>query len=234
MDAAIVGNKIAESRKKKNLTQTQLGEKLGVSNRTVSKWEKGNGYPDITILPALAKTLEISIDALLSEDGTGEAGPKNEERSRGSISPSLYLILAYVFTAVGSLIIFLAELINLHYRPFSPQEVIVLLVGVLPLGTGAALYFIGKSKYEYRYSELPEKAFVAFLLYWPVFLIGPMLFAYNLFDALDFKEIIPYPASFILQLLCFFGPILLYCVFVGIRISKRRKNKTGSSRKIVR
>ena len=49
----------------KKLTQSELGERLGVSFQAVSKWERGETLPDISILPALADILETSIDYIL-------------------------------------------------------------------------------------------------------------------------------------------------------------------------
>ena len=47
MDQEKVGRFIAALRKEKNLTQEQLAEKLGISNKTVSRWEQGKGFPDV-------------------------------------------------------------------------------------------------------------------------------------------------------------------------------------------
>ncbi len=66
MDAKITGKLINSRRKEKGLTQIQLAEILNVSNRAVSKWENGDGFPDITLLPDISKALEISIDELLT------------------------------------------------------------------------------------------------------------------------------------------------------------------------
>lgn len=55
----------ANRRKELNLTQAQIAEYVGVSRAAVSKWEKGQSYPDITLLPKLAKFFNTSIDALL-------------------------------------------------------------------------------------------------------------------------------------------------------------------------
>lgn len=57
--------KLAELRKKKNLTQQELGDFLGVSHQTISKWENGIVYPDISILPQLSSCFGVSVDALL-------------------------------------------------------------------------------------------------------------------------------------------------------------------------
>jgi len=60
-----VGNLIRYLREEKGLSQSQLGKKIGVSNKTISKWENGRGYPDTLILLSLANELEITVDELL-------------------------------------------------------------------------------------------------------------------------------------------------------------------------
>ncbi len=65
MDNIETGKLIAELRKKLGLTQQQLTDKLNLSNKTISKWEAGNGSPDISNLPVLAEALGISVDELL-------------------------------------------------------------------------------------------------------------------------------------------------------------------------
>ena len=60
-----VGEQIAALRKAKGLTQSELGERIGVSFQAVSKWERGETLPDITLLPDLAKILETTIDYIL-------------------------------------------------------------------------------------------------------------------------------------------------------------------------
>lgn len=66
MDTKKIGAFIAMNRKKKGLTQEQLGEKLGVSNKTISRWENGNYMPDLSLLQPLSKELDISLNELLS------------------------------------------------------------------------------------------------------------------------------------------------------------------------
>lgn len=60
-----IGNFITEKRKEKNLTQAQLAEKLGVSNKTISKWENGKCMPDYGIIENLCKELGITIQELI-------------------------------------------------------------------------------------------------------------------------------------------------------------------------
>ena len=66
MDLSITGKFIAERRKEKGFTQVKLAEKLNVSEKTISKWECGNGFPDTTLILPLCEALEISANELLS------------------------------------------------------------------------------------------------------------------------------------------------------------------------
>lgn len=54
-----IGEVIREKRKELELTQEQVAQRLGISAPAVNKWERGSTYPDITILPALARLLKI-------------------------------------------------------------------------------------------------------------------------------------------------------------------------------
>ena len=60
-----IGKRISEYRKKKNLKQDELAEKLGVSPQAVSKWENDLSCPDISLLPEISKILGVSIDELV-------------------------------------------------------------------------------------------------------------------------------------------------------------------------
>lgn len=66
MDQIKVGNFIAAMRKEKGLTQESLGERLGVTNKTISRWETGKYMPDIDKLQELSTCLGVSVNELLS------------------------------------------------------------------------------------------------------------------------------------------------------------------------
>ena len=66
MDQIKTGKFIATLRKEKELTQEHLGEKLGVTNKTISRWENGNYMPDIEMLSLLSKEFDVSINELIS------------------------------------------------------------------------------------------------------------------------------------------------------------------------
>ena len=66
MDNKKIGKLIADLRKKQGLTQQELGDKVGVGFRAVSKWERGITLPDITIINEVSRILGISSDELLA------------------------------------------------------------------------------------------------------------------------------------------------------------------------
>ena len=66
MEEKSIGKFIKQLRKEKNLSQKDLGSILGVSSKTISKWECGNGMPDITLLDKLSKSLDINVEELLT------------------------------------------------------------------------------------------------------------------------------------------------------------------------
>jgi len=72
MDQEKIGKFIAEIRKEKNLTQEQLAEKLGVTDRAISKWENGRGMPDLSLMKPLCNELGITINDLLSGERIGK------------------------------------------------------------------------------------------------------------------------------------------------------------------
>lgn len=61
-----IGQFIAECRKGKHMTQQELADKLGITDKAISKWENGRSMPDISLLESLTKELDITINELLS------------------------------------------------------------------------------------------------------------------------------------------------------------------------
>lgn len=81
MDQKKIGKFIAEKRKEQNLTQMQLAEKLGITDRAVSKWENGKALPDASLMLQLCEILHITVNDLLSgeEIGMENKNQKNEQ-----------------------------------------------------------------------------------------------------------------------------------------------------------
>ena len=77
MNQLVTGKFIALKRKQKNLTQEQLAEKLGVSNKTISKWETGKCMPDYSIVKSLCEELEVTVAELMD----GEISEENSVRT---------------------------------------------------------------------------------------------------------------------------------------------------------
>ena len=82
-----IGNKILELRKKNNLSQEALAEKIGVTRQTISKWELGETAPDIKQAKELSKVFNVSLDELTDNDikNVLEAKVSNTEKLAGII-----------------------------------------------------------------------------------------------------------------------------------------------------
>ena len=112
MDQIKIGKFIAECRKKNNLTQMQLAEKLNITDRAISKWENGKAMPDSSIMLDLCNELKISVNELLSGEMINMEN-KNEkqeqllinmakevEQKNKIIWTSMWVIMGVSFTAL--------------------------------------------------------------------------------------------------------------------------------------
>ena len=81
MNQKDIGQFIATKRREQNLTQEQLAEKIGVSNKTVSKWETGKTMPDYSVVEPLCEALNISVSELISgkEKEQEQTNPSQDE-----------------------------------------------------------------------------------------------------------------------------------------------------------
>ena len=82
MDLKKNGRFLSEIRKEQGLTQKQLAEQIGVSDKTISKWECGHGFPDVSMMMPLCQTLHISINELVS----GERISANEYLEKAEVT----------------------------------------------------------------------------------------------------------------------------------------------------
>jgi transcriptional regulator with XRE-family HTH domain len=95
MDNREFGSRIAEARKKNGMTQKELAELLDVTDKAVSKWECGKGFPEITLLPKLSRILGIKPEDLLSDrTASTETRPEIQSGSmnKESIEPQVELV----------------------------------------------------------------------------------------------------------------------------------------------
>ena len=96
MKKQTLGTRIAELRKEHAMTQLNLAEKMGVTDKAVSKWERDLSCPDVSSLPRLAEILEVSIDELMQTKPKNSSDDK-KEKIRGIMS----LILKVIPLAMG-------------------------------------------------------------------------------------------------------------------------------------
>ncbi len=103
MKAKSLGQKICSLRKEKGMTQNDLAEKMNVTDKAVSKWERDLSYPDINSIPRLAETLNVSVEELLN-------AKKVEEKSKGKIVEIIDTALVGVGMAMGICVTILSAL----------------------------------------------------------------------------------------------------------------------------
>ena len=88
VDQIKIGRFIAELRKEQSMTQRNLAEKLGVTDRAISKWENGRGMPDVSLMKPLCEILGISVTELLN----GECA--EDVVSMNNVEVTVYEVLA--------------------------------------------------------------------------------------------------------------------------------------------
>ena len=166
MDQIKIGKFIAECRKKNNLTQMQLAEKLNITDRAISKWENGKAMPDSSIMLDLCNELKISVNELLSgevikvenynkiaEENLLEMERQKEEKDRQLLR--LEVIIGYISSITFLVLIFVASYIEMS----SWLRAMLILFGsiVFAVGVGNAVkieqtagyYECGKCHYKY-------------------------------------------------------------------------------------
>ena len=135
MDQIRIGAFISQLRKEKNMTQKDLAEKLGITDRAISKWETGRGMPEVSLMKPLCEALDISINELLS----GERIEQKDYREKSEFNflntmdytqkkikkNTLFRKLVIAFLVIALLTVLLlmdARVITRRY--FSPNEYI--------------------------------------------------------------------------------------------------------------
>ncbi len=100
-----MGMMIAAKRKELGMTQLELAEKMGVTDKAVSKWERGLAYPDVSSLPKLAEILGLSVDELM-QTKTKAVESEVKKSARNIVS----LIFRAVCLAMGVAVVVLSTL----------------------------------------------------------------------------------------------------------------------------
>ena len=143
MDQIKIGRFISERRKQANLTQTQLAEQLGITNRAVSKWETGKALPDASIMLQLCGILGITVNELLSgeviamENYHQELEKKLIEMVKEKEQADKRLLTLEVVIGIMSIIVLLVPCILAAYLPMADWlRVVLIFVGFIPCLAG--------------------------------------------------------------------------------------------------
>lgn len=160
MDAKTTGKIINSRRKEKGLTQIQLAELLNVSNRAVSKWENGDGFPDITLLPLISKELDITIDELLTgekpepiikvvESNIGQRSKLINDFKIGFVAA---LFMAFFAALLGSI----TELYCIWAFPilfYTHWEIMFAAVSLFSIIAGNLVFFVSITRLHLQFSK---------------------------------------------------------------------------------
>ena len=127
-----IGETIANLRKQKGMTQSELAEKMNVTDKAVSKWERDLSCPDINTISKLADVLDVSVEELLKT--------KKQDYSNNKIKDLINLILKAVAIAMGIGVVVL----NILDKIETKSSIIMLGIGMFCIG----LYLFDKNEKE--------------------------------------------------------------------------------------
>ena len=140
MDLIKIGKFIAECRKKNNLTQMQLAEKLNITDRAVSKWETGKTLPDSSIMLALCDILKITVNDLLSgevitvdnynaelEKKLVEMVKEKEQADKRLLNTEI--VMGVICVAIMLAMVIVASVVNMEEW----LRITLILIGLVPL-----------------------------------------------------------------------------------------------------
>ena len=145
MDQVKIGRFIKAMRKEKNLTQREVAERLNISEKTVSKWETGNGMPEVSLMLPLCELLEISVNELLSgerldEKRYFEKAEQNimsliQERAEAKKKIIIAIITVVVISIAGIAIVLIAGLLEME----TWLRIVLTVFAFVVIGTGIGL-----------------------------------------------------------------------------------------------
>ena len=176
MDQIKVGAFLKDLRKEKGITQEQLAEKLGVSGRTISRWETGKNMPDISLLVEIAEFFDVSIPEIIkgerkSENMKNETKEVAETMSDYAKAEKEQLIKSFRNMSIIGLIALLVYMvlretgvydrnIFLQYMYGISESLIYVTVLMFPLYTTGLLSKIRINRANYKFSSVPRPAMI--------------------------------------------------------------------------
>ena len=171
MDQIKIGGFLKDLRKEKGITQEQLAEKLGVSGRTISRWETGNNMPDISLLVEIAEFFDVSIPEIIkgerkSEDmkeETKEVAETMSDYARAEKEQLLKSIRNMSILGLAALLFFMVLNITgaydrnnlLRYAYGISEALIYVTVVMFPLYTTGLLSKLRINRTNYKFNSIP-------------------------------------------------------------------------------
>lgn len=138
MNSVEIGKFIADCRKEKGLTQQQLADQLQITNKAVSKWETGNGMPDILLLQELASILNVTVDEILDGkrhnnevDSSKVVVPSSEENKATQSSPIEDDVTAHSSDSTHNITDYLVQKAITKYKLMGAISMVFAVVGII-------------------------------------------------------------------------------------------------------
>lgn len=157
MNQLLVGKFITQKRKGKNLTQEQLAEKIGVSNKTISKWETGKCMPDYSVIELLCEELNITLAELMNgeEDEKSIHTYDNEQimkmlKEIQNLKAKKKLIIGFILLVMGGVMMALSQIFGgTDIQDFLSGFMLGLSIGEFLVGVFLLAYYLAyKNKRE--------------------------------------------------------------------------------------
>lgn len=190
MNQEKIGKFIAECRKKKNLTQEKLAEKLGVTDRSISNWENGKNMPDLSLFKPLCTELDISLNDLMS--GEKVCGKEYQDRLEENIINTIDFTTKKIENKnnfIGLIFIIFGILISISAIAIFPSESSW---GSIYSIFGVVISLIGVSKFTKRLTCL--KKIICHTSYFLIFLLILIVIDYigvvNIHQAPRFSKVV--------------------------------------------
>ena len=157
MNQVKIGKFIADERKAKGYTQKQLSELLGISDKTISKWERGNGFPEASLLLPLCNELEITVNELLTGERISQQNykkkaeenmvnmirEKEENKQKILLTTMIGVISTITFVTLLLVVCFYTDVITL------PIKIVLMMIALSVFCVGLYVAMWGDRKIGY-------------------------------------------------------------------------------------
>ena len=157
MDQVKIGKFLSDERKAKGYTQKQLSELLGISDKTISKWECGNGFPEASLLLPLCNELEITVNELLTGERISQQNykkkaeenmvnmirEKEENKQKILLTTMIGVISTITFLTLLLVVCFYTDVITL------PIKMVLMVIAISVFGVGLYVAMWGDRKIGY-------------------------------------------------------------------------------------